>query len=59
MYGLVPSAGQGMGPCPGPACPRTPGVSSSTGKDQDVSLGSNLSAGRGLSQALSRGFAQV
>lgn len=59
MYGLVPRAGERMGPCPGPARPRAPGVSSSTGKDQDVSLGSNLSAGRGLSQALSPGFAQV
>lgn len=59
MYGLVPSAGQRVGPCPGLACPRAPGVSSPPGKDQEVSLGANLSAGWGLSLALSRDFAQV
>lgn len=45
MYGLVPNSGQHVGPCPGPACLRAPGVSSPTGKDQEVSLGANLSAG--------------
>ena len=59
MYGLVPSAGQRVGPCPGLACPRAPGVSSPPGKDQEVLLGANWCVGRGLSLALSHGFAQV
>lgn len=59
MYGLVPSAGQRVGPCSGLARPRAPGVSSPPGKGQEVSLGANSSAGRGLSLALSHGFAQV